>query len=273
MAETDIDLVGSAKSGVQTGEAFGKAIGHLFFLFSRPLGLVTQVFFRKDFGERYFTVAHAFGAYILIAAATFVTYRVPYPRELWGATQRTFVTQEMIGNIEAIRQTSVWVGVAWVAVFFLAHVQQSFGVWRRHKAGGRWHSRCMGVPRVAIITETPQYVLGVALTAGALYLGYSGFAILFMVSVAQTAAADRWAAKEMYHRVLDSIDSEIESKNLGEAIQKRLSPQDAEGLHAQLPNRIGAHIKKRSQAVTLTTDDQNRKFNTVNTHSTQGPTL
>lgn len=232
MAETDIDLVGSAKSGVQIGEAFGKAIGHFFFLFSRPLGLVTQVVFRKDFGERFFTTTQALGAYLLIVAATVVTVLVPVP------PLSSLVAGTVVVPPEAVRQTAVWIGVAWSAVFCLAHLQQSLGVRRRHKLGERWHSRCMGVPRISFIFEAPQYILGFGLIVAAAYYGYAGFAILLMVSVAQTAAADRWAAKEMYNRVLDSIDSEIESKNLSEAVRNRLSPKQAEGLIVRLPKRI-----------------------------------
>lgn len=242
MSATEFDFGQSYSQGKNIGAEFAKAIGFVLDVFSRPLGLTTQVLFRQNFGERYFTGIHAVGTYLLIWAATYVSLNVPMPvvggeRDRYGPA---------VLPIPAGAQA---IGIAWILVVLAAHIQQTLAVRSRRAKSVLWHSRCSGVPRIPVVTAIPQYAATLGLMILAAYFGYTGFTLLLLLSLVQVTLSDGRANMQVYHQALDYVDSTIERTVLDRAIAERLPPQRAEGLMAKVPtnlNRVIDAAKKRA---------------------------
>lgn len=240
----DLDLVGSAKSGWRMGQEIVSAIFNVILILLRPLALLTQVFFRYRFGERYFTQGTLVGAFVLIFAANALSGMVPPPYPV--ARVYLLITQTNEFTLPFSFANSVaWMLVGWVFVLAAASWENWFRIRAMHRRGEKWHSRCAGIPRVPGMGNLIQYVV-VGLAAICVDLtGASWFAILIAASLAATIVLDRAAARELYNKVLDVLDAEIESETLGAAVKQRLAPKDAHGLYARLPAYINSDTMDR----------------------------
>jgi len=237
----------SVQDGVRIGNLIVNTFSWIFFLLSRPLVLVTQVFFRKELGERYLTGLQVTACLVLIFAAaaitvetsTVTTYQNSYNN--WGRVVRTEVTNVTWQTKVAYLLALLWIGG------FLSVASRHFQITlrKRRTNGVLWHSRSDGTPRWSLsniyVELAILIVLAVLLFWGKLY----GFGVLVALSFAVTALADHHAKKQLYNRVLDAIDGQIESEWMGKAIEQRLSANDAQGLNASLPAHVSDEYRKK----------------------------
>lgn len=226
---TDADIVGSVRSGLDIGKSIGNAFIALIWAITRPLMLVTQVFFRTSMGERYFTASHLFAGGSLIGIATLLSVLIPIP------SHRGF-----LGTVWTIS-----VGVVWMFLFSASFVECVMKTHERYAKGELWHSYNSGEPRAPWLTNRVQYTLTVCLIVGLALTGQFIPAMLMLLSWCFGFMHDAYAAKAFWNKVLDSVDARIEATFLGEAIEQRLRPQQAHGLQVTVPAHANSDYWKK----------------------------
>jgi hypothetical protein len=238
------------KDGWRLGNQIAQVLSRIFFLLTRPLVLVTQVLFRKQMGERYFTPLQAGFSAALILIANAVTVIVCNP--LWQNDYYYYPNSP--AHVRAAFAGIV--GDLWFIVFLLItgwHFRVT--VPRRRKQDIRWYSRSDGLPRLPIpafwgIDQVQcqllfEVAVVVVLAIAAFCLRFYGFGVLLALSALITYAADAEERKRFHQRVLDAADGEIESQWLAEAIERRLSPDKTEGLKVSLPAACSKAYRQR----------------------------
>jgi len=262
--ESDVDaIIKGGRDGAQIGKIAAQAIAWLFFIISRPAVLVTLVYLRKDLGERYFTVIQAVLGLLLIMLATGATVdflRAPQSRIL-NYTSNPYINNYYRNNYynaypqyspygpppEAPSSTgridfALFVGGFWEISFALLAAKHFLITLRqRQKNGVLWHSRSDGTPRFKFLGEV---ILLVLLAIFTYWTRLYGICALLSLSLFITFMADAHARKELYNRVLDVIDGQIESEWLGNAIERKLNPGQAHGLNAALPARVSNQYRR-----------------------------
>jgi hypothetical protein len=229
-----------AMKGIGIGNAFGNAFQRMLNLFARPIVLSTQALFRKDMGERFLDPNQAFLTIVVIIVATGVSF-------LSGLEGYRDPNNPFARSVPDARTTiSLIVGAVWLAGF-IAAVAWHFRVTlpKRGRDSILWHSRSNGVPRVPGITLPIELAIVWALSFLAFFAGLFGFGVLLFVSALFTLQSDLYLKTEFYNRVLDAIDSQIESEELGEAIERKLSPAQARGVQAWMPAHISDDYRKK----------------------------
>jgi len=240
MADDDFGgaIADGAKTGLQIGAVISAVIAGLMMLLARPFVLVTQVLFRRDLGERYFDILQAMLSLVLIVAATAATVATSGPTSSvvpqYGAYGEVHYQTQI--NADSRTTPAYAIGIVWVVAFLAASAWHfRVAIPRRYRNGIMWHSRSDGVPRLPAITESLEVVILIALTVLAYWFKLEGFAVLLTFSVLTTIMSNAKKKAELYNRVLDAIDGQIESEWLGKAIEERLTPKNAHGLDATLP--------------------------------------
>ncbi|HEX8474589.1 MAG TPA: hypothetical protein VF666_11190 [Pyrinomonadaceae bacterium] len=191
------------------------------------------VFFRCDFGERYFNISDFFGA-----SLTFMIYAgavlLFLPTNTRGA--------EFAGNPANSGQA--------LGVFFLCFLLMS--IYHRlaaliQKLGGRsrWHSRYGGTSYLRILTALPfvgiyfvqRFVEPlIALVVGSILFNLSPpLGAWFVFAALCLAATEQLAYTRARNRVLDAIDAQIEAEHLGEAISGTKTVKETEGFVLPVP--------------------------------------
>lgn len=240
---TDIDFVGSARDGWRIGATFANVFWNVVLFLIRPVGLLTQVFFRKDMGERYFSPLPTAVAAVILFAAYVVTVRVPAPVPLlWLYVS---MTDQREVSAFFIRDAKLWIPVLWAVLFAVAAWENRFRSWSRYRNGVKWHSRSMGVPRIPAMGNLFQYTV-LIVAAGVLdVMALSWLALLVLLSVAATMMTDYSVARQLYNSVLDALDAELESETLNQAITERLTPKQLNGIALRLPKSLRQFIQNR----------------------------
>lgn len=245
-------LTSGFNDGLKIGTAIGNAITYLFLFLTRPLVLLTQVFYRKNMGERYLTPLSASGGLALLALVTAGSEYLIGSKTHIGADysgrRTTAIEYALNPNI------AYGVGITWIVAFLAAYVQHHFAVRKRYATGERWHSLNSGVPRVAGLRDPAQYALTSAASAACFYFGLHGYGGLLCLSLVLGILSDQAARRRFWNSVLDTIDAQIEAENLGKAVAERLSPAKVEGLEAPVPGFVSEEWRKRNVPLPVSID-------------------
>ncbi len=231
--------------GVRDGMAVARVVKDVFMMgvatLCRPLALLTEAIFRKDMGERYFTRNAAATGLVVLAAATAPFFLTKSPAGASSYAARLAAEAASPENPSWVK----WAGFGWIGLFLLASILHQQSVRHRYKSGARWHSGNSGVPRVPILTVPVQYVAIISMAALAYFAGLKLFALLLVLSLLCSAITERIAAVRFWNSVLDMIDAEIESENLGKAVTHRLSPARSEGLETRVPAYVSKEWREK----------------------------
>jgi hypothetical protein len=176
------------------------------------------VFLRHDFGERYFNVVDSFGA-----SATFIGYA-------------------FVASIILAEKDDGFV----LALFLLCFVAMS-GLHlilanRRSRSGRRWHSRYPGTSFLEFLAPGNVFfvqrwiepfltiftgiAIGIINRPLGVWLVFSGICI---------AATEQMRAQRFRNRLLDMIDSQIETEQLSAAVFEQKQPKETEGFVLPIP--------------------------------------
>lgn len=213
----------------------------------RPVATLTEVFFRKDMGERYFTAWNLMAGWLLL-----LVFGAPYDKMIGLSVGGRY---DMYGNYQRSSGSadSAWfiAPLVWLAALtFCAYLHEQ-AVIRRYKEGVRWHSANVGIPRI----EDLPYVFekGIPFLAGILMiwlLQLHGLGALMILSGLVSILLRMHEARLFRERMLDIIDSQIEQDNLAKAVKERLSPEKSEGVQAPLPTYVSDKYREKfAQAI------------------------
>lgn len=208
----------------QMAEAILKAIRGVFYLLVCSLSFAAEVFLRRRLGERYFTIFRAFlgmmTIYIGHEAALYMKYRD---------------ASIFYGLSGSTPERPMFYGL-FLAAYLLATVAHyAFFKWRVRR-GTRWHSRSSGIPHlmligygywrtVQIVEPTAVFVAGfTVLMLMRAHFGY--FLIAVSVAMLFKSALEYGDARR---KLLDAIDSTIESEHMAEALDGTHPVQKTEG--------------------------------------------
>lgn len=191
-------------SSIQAGYRFAEAAAGLF-------SQTIEVFLRRDFGERYFSLFGMFGKLATYLVFLFLAFN--YARQQDGLPLGLF--------------------------FFLSFglcLWHQFVIWQRKRAGHRWHSRYSGTSHLAALLPFSSFTIKrwieplVAILAGFVLSSFSqglgGWLIFAGCCLAATEALSDARFKTM---ILDAIDKDIEARNLRDSIVENKGATHTEG--------------------------------------------
>lgn len=225
-------------------------LGRVVTTLIRPVATVTEVFFRRKMGERYFSPVGAFAGLVLIVVASLPFLQVE--QRYFGFPGYRFYPQQRIRTdwVElpyfSWRYTATVVGVAWAVLYLGLALVHHMEVRHRYRTGEQWHSYCSGVPWVGLAGSgfVQRFLIVLAAAAG-VCVGIYGIVGLLLVSCWCSYMLRVWEQKRFHEMMLDTIDQRIEMQHLQQAIQERLHPRQAEGFSAPLPAYVSDEYRKR----------------------------
>lgn len=189
----------------------------------RPIATVTEKLYRRQMGERYFT-----GWNVLVGAVLIVGACMP----LSGIRGRG-LRLEAWSKAELV---SLVIGVLWLFVFGWESVTHFRDVRRRYRDKVLWHSYCYGVGFDKRPADIAVCCAIVGIVAGWFHL--YGIMLLLVFSGGFSAQMRAFEMIKMRKEFLDAIDGHIEQVSFADAVRKRLTPGQANGLVAPLPAYI-----------------------------------
>jgi hypothetical protein len=188
-----------------------------------------EVYFRKDFGQRYFGLGNVFGSALTFGLYLFITLF----SFIGGSLRQTPTSKD----------DDSWI----LGLFFLGFVAlgflHQFTAWLRQRRGQRWHSRYAGTSHLAFLWPGNPYIVqrfiepAISLIIGLLILNYVNRPLGAWLIFASfcLAATEQINATRARNRILDAIDAQIEAKHLGEAIAGNKDVEDTEGFVLPVP--------------------------------------
>lgn len=227
-------FVNNAMGADRVSKMIVEVVVRLFYLLMRPMALISEVFHRKNFGERYFGPTQFLGGAALILMAFAVTYGMGSPQVV--GTRNAFNGSIEYQQVYAPQHTRAYVSCGiWMGVFMLSFAVHNVRVAQWVRQGKVWHSESNGEPMIAGGRWWVNAIAGVLLPY-MLYrmrMEFVGGLLMFSILVSWNAA--RAARRAMYHKVLDVLDAEIEAKVLTEAVEDRKTGKSATGANVGLP--------------------------------------
>jgi hypothetical protein len=214
----------------------------------RPVATVTEKLYRRQMGERYFTLWNAFVGVVLILAACipisiYTTGQVDWHR--WTAGEWASTT---------------W-GLAWLIFFFIESCSHFHDVRQRYVQGVVLHTYSYGtdIKHAARFAPTTVpllcVIVGVAAAAFPTLCnnhdyGLVGIGGLLALSGLISGQMRMYEAARFRKMVLDTMDAHIAQKHLANAVAQRLKPAQAEGLNAPMPAYVSDKYRERfAQAI------------------------
>jgi hypothetical protein len=220
-----------------------KMLGLLPTLLVKPLALATDVFFRKDFGERYLTTSSVLVSGFLWVLATNFAY-------IYQGGASPFI--ELIFKL-GLHRTAQWLyhhdysnKVGWIVIF--AH---SFLAWRnliltrvRAASGQVWYSVSRGSSIFGTENKIRDGIIAVVLV---LVLGVfaDSLGLLCFISF---CVSHHLAAREQaffYNQYLDAVDAKIQAEYLQRALDKGEPPGFTDGLYCPLSKDFKGEYRER----------------------------
>jgi uncharacterized protein YqgC (DUF456 family) len=222
-------------------DAMIHAVLALLVMLIRPVATLTEIFFRKDMGERYFTSWNAIAGYWILAFAS-IPLGMPWPGR--GGYDELGIYRTATSSTS--KEAWLFIAFAWSAALTVCTFLQYQSVKKRYVEGGRWHSRNVGVPRYPslsiYIEKALPIVAGVAIMW---WFQIYGFGLLLIVSGVVSILLRLYEAHMFRERVMDVIDGQIEQEYLGKAVMERSKPGEVDGLQAPLPAYVSQKFRQK----------------------------
>jgi hypothetical protein len=239
-----LDPLGTIESEIDSFNSWGISQakqGMAVFLKSlvRPMATLTEVIYRQELGERYFTRWNGTVGVVLLTLATL-------PRSFYSRSwNRGFPVFSTTGW-----QTADWitlgVGVVWLLLFASAWGRHQKTLRNRYNQGIMWHSYCRGVcPLDDRIPITKHGLILALFGGGAMWLGIWGPGILLVISGYVSMQLRGIEQALMHNQILNAIDKRIESENLSQAVMRFSNPKSTEGFSAPLPAYVSDKFREK----------------------------
>ncbi len=221
-------------------------------LLIKPLALATEPFFRKNFGERYFT---GMGCFISIALWNLVQNESNAAHSFSGSP-----LEQLLLNAH-LESTAHWFQAHNIPgrVAYLVSFAYGFLAWQnyarikiRHQKGQHWYTMSRGESifgsenktRDIIIAFVALDVLGSVCPALGLFFFLSQCASYYLAAKAESS---------FYSRYLDIQDAKLENEFMQRCLDRGEPPTNFEGLYYSLPKSIQGENRTRVARVVATT--------------------
>ena len=213
-------------------------------LLVKPLALATDVFFRKDFGERYLTNNSAAVAAILwTMAALYGSYLV------WPGNNPVLEVIDMAGfhklswwfHGHDFTKTLGWI----IAIPYMCMAGRNVIQARRRSASGQiWYSMSRGASVFGVESQPRDLLLafGAVVILG---LFAPSLALLFFISRLVSYQLEASQQTALYNRYLDAMDAKIQAEYLQRALDKGEPPGFTDGLYCPLPKDFKGEYRQR----------------------------
>lgn len=188
-----------------------------------------EVFFRHDFGERYFNIINLYGS-----SFTFGLYAIFAGTLLAGEGEG----KEILG--------------LFLFGFIIVGIVHQLKAVAMKRKGRRWHSRYPGTSYLASVLNLSPYIIQryieptIAIAAG--YLLYNTLnrplGLWLVFAGLCLAATEQINAARVRNRILDAIDAQIEAQNIGAAIAGNKTPEQTEGFVLPVPSYYSEQQRK-----------------------------
>lgn len=225
-----------------------KMAGLMATLLVRPLALATDVFFRRDFGERYFTPNSALVSTLL-----------------WGLAANMGWLYDSGSNVVAgwvygagFQKLGHWIyhhnythriGTGILVIQGILCVWNYMKIRARVASGNPWYSMSRGGSVFGTENQFRDIALAVVITV-ILGVFAENIAVLFIVSRIISYQIEARQQALFYNQYLDAVDAKIQAENLQRALDKGEPPSFTGGLFCPLPNAIkGEHRKRVARVV------------------------
>jgi len=210
-----------------------KIIGLLATIFLRPLATCTQVVFRKNLGERYFSVTTMIYAFFLWCIPSFLFDASSFLR--WNLLE--YFGWNTFGMWLANHSSKTIIGFTVGLLFWICASNNLSQARQRQMQGIPWYSMSRGESRLG---SEDQVLNGMA------SIGLGILLFLFAPSYGVLYFASRFAGyvlfiKEQqmnYARYLDEMDAKILSGHFETALIGQQQPRQTQGLYCPLPSQI-----------------------------------
>jgi hypothetical protein len=217
-----------------------KAAGALAPAFLRALTNATEIFVRKDLGERFFAGAMS-GGIMIWGVALLVTY---FADNAAGELLHE-LGFHLLGRILGHHIIGVILNLGLMASFMYFANENAQRLQQFRNEGKTYHSMSRGVPRWG---DDPMRNLGIQVGIIAVLLLFAPLtAILFGISryLSAQEAAKQQAA--MYDRYLDAMDAKIEGEHLQDALMGKCAPE-VTYLYKPLPANMNPELRENVAA-------------------------
>ena len=225
-----------------------KMTGLLATLIVKPLALATDVFFRKDFGERFLTGNSLVVSWFLWAAAS-------HTSSIWGGQENLTVQWLWKHGFHKIAQWLIdhdySVTIGWFMIMASGFMggRSLFYTRTRAATGQMWYSLSRGASIFGNENKLRDIIIA-AVAVGILSLFSPGLALLFAVSRIVSYQMEARQQSAFYNRYLDAMDAKIQAEYLQRALDKGEPPVNTEGLYCPLPKGFkGEHRQRVARVV------------------------
>jgi hypothetical protein len=212
--------------------------------FKRQLSTASELFFRKDMGERYLSNNSLFSGAVIWAMATLIALALPGLRSA-AAYLCAFAGLHHLAYLLHHWLLTLLAGGALV-FFHIKFGRESIALMAKYRADGTaYHTQSRGTPRWG----KDGVMVGIGITV-ALFLFNMPAGILFAVSCAISAKLASEQEAAIYARYLDALDQKIEQEYLESAILGKC-PTEITQLTKPLPAHMNADLRNNIAAAAV----------------------
>lgn len=217
-----------------------KFLGVFLGILVKPLAMCTEPFFRKNFGQRYFTENTLCLSGFIWAFALF------FERNFGGGEDspaQRFLHRDNL-NLLAGWSSPQHVGLAVLIAYCVLAFKQIAISKRRQKAGEIWYSLGRGE---SLFGREDRFrdVLFAAFAVVVLWFLFPVLSVIFAASQATSYYLEAHQQASLYNRYLDAMDAKIEAEFLQRALDKGEPPVSTEGLYCPLPKSFQGQYRSR----------------------------
>lgn len=207
----------------------------------RPLAMCTEPFFRKNFGERYFT-ENTFIVSMGIWAVGAELLNFLYPPQPTPLQNWLFYHANLQKLADELRARN-FVGVVCFIYSYMAF-KQLVVTRMRQRAGQIWHSMSRGESLFGTENTVRDMIIA-ALIAGFLWIAAPHLCAIFLFSLIASYYLQAKQQSSVYSRYLDAMDAKIEAEHFQRTLEKGEPPKDTDGLYGPLPKRFKGEYRTR----------------------------
>ena len=222
-----------------------KILTFLGSILIRPLALCTEAVFRRNLGERYFTLTTFVYSFFLWAFASMFV-------NLEGGLHWDFLRNHGLNHLAnwLSHQTNPGAVKWFVGVTFFSLSANNLSlIWKRHKDGIPWYSMSRG-ESVFGTENRMKKASYISLIGVGLFILTPPFGLLYFASCIASLYLFSKEQESKYANFLDEQDADILAGNLEPAMIGNKQPRETSGVYCPLPGRFKgerrAHVAKVS---------------------------